>query len=241
MKKEQWRQALRGVLDAAAAALRSKFAVKESQSLARVPDTLVFAFEFIMLPTPNEQAGDLEVLRRTILRLHPDLKARACRAAPCVVQSACLVCWVLSPLPAWRPAQLRRCDLHARCRQEALTRGAGPPRAQEKPHFWKRKPSIVKVHMLLLAHLARAEVPRSLQADLRFVLQKAPLLLEEMVKIANLPRPPAGYGWLSPSVGSLEMMQCITRAQQLHVRKTLAYGGKARAPAGSVGGFLFAR
>ena len=104
---------------------------------------------------------------------------------------------------------------------------------QEKPHFWKRKPSIVKVHMLLLAHLARAEVPRSLQADLRFVLQKAPLLLEEMVKIANLPRPPAGYGWLSPSVGALEMMQCITRAQPLHVRKTLAYGGKARTAAGS--------
>ncbi len=54
---------------------RSKFAVKESQSLARVPDTLVYAFEFIMLPTPNEQAADLETLRRTILRLHPDLKA----------------------------------------------------------------------------------------------------------------------------------------------------------------------
>ena len=91
--------------------------------------------------------------------------------------------------------------------------------------------------MLLLAHLARAEVPRSLQADLRFVLQKAPLLLEEMVKIANLPRPPAGYGWLSPSVGALEMMQCITRALQLHVRKTLTYGGKARAPAGSAARF----
>jgi len=50
--------------------------VKESQSLARVPDTLVYAFEFIMLPTPNEQAADLETLRRTVLRLHPDLKAR---------------------------------------------------------------------------------------------------------------------------------------------------------------------
>ena len=126
---------------------------------------------------------------------------------------------------------LRTACTHAADRRP-LTWGARVP--QEKPHFWKRKPSIVKVHMLLLAHLARAEVPRSLQADLRFVLAKAPLLLEEMVKIANLPRPPAGYGWLSPSVGALEMMQCITRAQPLHVRKTLAYGGKARAPAGSV-------
>ena len=82
--------------------------------------------------------------------------------------------------------------------------------------------------MLLLAHLGRAEVPRGLQADARFLLQKAPLLLEEMVKIANLPRPPAGFGWLSPTVGSLEMMQCLTRAQALAARKALGQGGKAR-------------
>lgn len=30
----------------------------------------------------------------------------------------------------------------------------------------------------------------------RFVLQKSPLLLEEMFRIAMLPRPPTGYGWL---------------------------------------------
>ena len=35
-----------------------------------------------------------------------------------------------------------------------------------------------------------------LQADLRFVLTKTPLLLDEMMKIAVLPRPPAGYGWM---------------------------------------------
>jgi hypothetical protein len=48
--------------------------VKESQGLARVLDTLVFAYEFIMLPTPSEQAEGLEALRRTMLRLQPDLK-----------------------------------------------------------------------------------------------------------------------------------------------------------------------
>ena len=89
-----------GRSNAAAAARRSKFAVKESQSLARVPDTLVFAFEFIMLPTPNEQAGDLEVLRRTILRLHPDLKARACCAAPCLDSCVGRVCGGLFRLAA---------------------------------------------------------------------------------------------------------------------------------------------
>ena len=52
--------------------------------------------------------------------------------------------------------------------------------------------------MLLLAHLQRDDVhiPANLQADLKFVLQKTPILLEEMLKIALLPRPPYGYGWL---------------------------------------------
>ncbi len=52
--------------------------------------------------------------------------------------------------------------------------------------------------MLLLLHLEResAAVPAILQSDLKFVLQKCPVLLEEMFKIATLPRPPLGYGWL---------------------------------------------
>jgi len=61
---------------------RSKFAVKESQGLARVLDTLVFAYEFIVLPTPNLQAEGYELLRRTILRLHPDLKVCLAAAQP---------------------------------------------------------------------------------------------------------------------------------------------------------------
>ena len=48
--------------------------MKESQSLARIPDTLVMAVEFITMPTPNEQSAGLEELRKTILRIHPDLK-----------------------------------------------------------------------------------------------------------------------------------------------------------------------
>ncbi len=53
---------------------RSKFGVKESQSLARIPDTLVYAMEYIMLPTPPEQQGPLDALRKEILRSNPDLK-----------------------------------------------------------------------------------------------------------------------------------------------------------------------
>jgi hypothetical protein len=53
---------------------RSKFAVKESQSLVRIPDTLVYAMEYINMPTPALQQEALEELRKTVLRLHPDLK-----------------------------------------------------------------------------------------------------------------------------------------------------------------------
>ncbi len=48
--------------------------MKESQSLARIPDTLVYAMEYIMLPTPPEQQGPLDALRKEILRSNPDLK-----------------------------------------------------------------------------------------------------------------------------------------------------------------------
>ena len=103
--------------------------------------------------------------------------------------------------------------------------------AQEKPQFWKRRPSIVKCNMLLLAHLGRAEVPPSLQADHKFVLKKAPQLLEEMVTIANWPRTHAMTGWLTPTVGCLEMAQCITQALGTSSRKLLGQGGaKVGAP-----------
>lgn len=48
--------------------------MKESQSLARIPDTLVCAMEFITLATPSEQAASLEELRKEVLRSHVELK-----------------------------------------------------------------------------------------------------------------------------------------------------------------------
>ena len=53
---------------------RTKFAVKESQSLPRIPDTLVYAMEFITMAVPPEQSQALEALRKEILYNHPDLK-----------------------------------------------------------------------------------------------------------------------------------------------------------------------
>lgn len=51
--------------------------MKELQGLPRILDTLAYAYEFIMMPTPSEQALGLEELRKSILRLYPELKVPA--------------------------------------------------------------------------------------------------------------------------------------------------------------------
>jgi len=143
----------------------SKYSVKESQALVRIPETLVCAMEFITMPTPSEQTLSLDELRKIVLRSNPDLK--------------------------------------------------------EKTQFWKRKASVLKAHMLLLAHLDREtdNVPANLQADMKYVLTKSLVLLEEMLKIAMLPRPPHGYGWQTPSLAIVEMLQCMSQALSIEFRK----------------------
>lgn len=64
------------------------------------------------------------------------------------------------------------------------------PDLRDKADFWKRRPSVVKAHMLLLAHLAREPVPQVLAKDLDFVLKKCPGLLNEMFRIATTPPVP---------------------------------------------------
>lgn len=65
---------------------RSQLGVKESQGLSRIPDTLVVAMEFITMPTPNEQGPALEELRKTVLRLHPELKVTHTHSTLCMGQ-----------------------------------------------------------------------------------------------------------------------------------------------------------
>ncbi len=48
--------------------------MKESQSLARIPDTLVYAMEFITMATPADQQKALYELRLEVLRSHHELK-----------------------------------------------------------------------------------------------------------------------------------------------------------------------
>ena len=112
------------------------------------------------------------------------------------------------------------------------------PGLRDKQVFWKRRTSIVKVDMLLMAYFARLPVPRELLPDLRYVLTKSPFFLEEMLKIANIPRVYGWpFGWLAPTVGALETLQCLSVALTPSARRPPP-GGAAAAGAGGAGGFF---
>ncbi|XP_010909367.2 dnaJ protein ERDJ2 [Elaeis guineensis] len=92
----------------------------------------------------------------------------------------------------------------------------------EQAKFWKQHPSLVKMELLIQAQLTResASLSSALQSDFRRMLELAPRLLEELVKIAVLPRTSQGHGWLRPAIGVVELSQCIIQAVPLSARKT---------------------
>lgn len=93
---------------------------------------------------------------------------------------------------------------------------------QDKNLFWNRKTPVKKVHMLLLAYLGRKEIPTVFDKDLKFVLEKSPVFLEEMVKIAQIPRHPQQmFGWYEPTKAAIQMCQCIVQAMTVDVRKSM--------------------
>lgn len=105
------------------------------------------------------------------------------------------------------------------------------PDLKDKSAFWKRRTSVLKVHMLLLAHLSREEVPSVLQKDLEFVLTKGQPLLQEMLGLSTAPRIQPGYGWLTPAVGCIELMQCTVQAVPLAAKKAVSVGKSMETPA----------
>ncbi|KAH7575123.1 hypothetical protein ACOSP7_005478 [Xanthoceras sorbifolium] len=96
---------------------------------------------------------------------------------------------------------------------------------QEQAKFWKQHPAIVKTELLIQAQLTResAALSPALLVDFRRVLELAPRLLEELMKMALIPRTAQGHGWLRPAVGVVELSQCIIQAVPLSSRK--ATGG----------------
>lgn len=93
---------------------------------------------------------------------------------------------------------------------------------QEQMKFFKQHPGWVKTELLIQAHLTRetSELSPNLKADLKRVLELAPRLLEELMKMTVIPRPPQGHGWLRPATGVVELLQCLTQAVPLSARKS---------------------
>ncbi|KAG2712721.1 hypothetical protein I3843_04G130000 [Carya illinoinensis] len=103
---------------------------------------------------------------------------------------------------------------------------------QEQAKFWKQHPSLVKTELLIQAQLTRelAALPPSLQGDFRRVLELSPRLLEELMKMALIPRTAQGHGWLRPAIGVVELSQCIIQAVPLSSRKAIGGSSEGIAP-----------
>ncbi|CAN6588888.1 unnamed protein product [Malus baccata var. baccata] len=103
---------------------------------------------------------------------------------------------------------------------------------QEQAKFWKQHPALVKTELLIQAQLTResASLSPSLQGDFRRVLELAPCLLEELMKIAVMPRNAQGQGWLRPAIGVVELSQCIIQAVPLSARKAIGGSSEGIAP-----------
>ncbi|ONI25422.1 hypothetical protein PRUPE_2G302300 [Prunus persica] len=103
---------------------------------------------------------------------------------------------------------------------------------QEQAKFWKQHPALVKTELLIQAQLTResASLSPSLQGDFRRVLELAPRLLEELMKMAVMPRNAQGQGWLRPAIGVVELSQCIIQAVPLSARKATGGSSEGIAP-----------
>ncbi|KAL9237354.1 hypothetical protein vseg_011913 [Gypsophila vaccaria] len=103
---------------------------------------------------------------------------------------------------------------------------------QEQAKFLKQHPPLVKTQLLIQAHLTRetAGLPPTLNGDLKRVLEVAPRLLEELMKMALIPRTAQGHGWLRPAIGVVELSQCIVQAVPLSAKKPVGGSTDGIAP-----------
>ncbi|KAF3558429.1 hypothetical protein F2Q69_00016428 [Brassica cretica] len=76
---------------------------------------------------------------------------------------------------------------------------------QDEAKFWKQDPAVIKAELLIQKQLTResAVMSPSLQSDFRRVLECAPRLLEDLMKMAVIPHNEQGHGWLSPALGAV--------------------------------------
>ncbi|PIN00047.1 Molecular chaperone (DnaJ superfamily) [Handroanthus impetiginosus] len=103
---------------------------------------------------------------------------------------------------------------------------------QEQAKFWKQHPALVKSELLMQAHLTRETTALSpyLQRDFKKMLALAPRLLEELMKMAIIPRTQQGHGWLRPAIGVIELSQSIIQAVPLSARKATGASSEGYGP-----------
>ncbi|KAG6542072.1 hypothetical protein Mapa_016536 [Marchantia paleacea] len=92
----------------------------------------------------------------------------------------------------------------------------------EQQKFLKKKhPAFIKAELLLLAQLTREYngIPPEMKADFDLVMNIVPRLMEELMKIALIPRTVEGHGWLRPALSIMEFSQSIVQAVPLSARK----------------------
>ncbi|CAH0730140.1 unnamed protein product, partial [Brenthis ino] len=96
-------------------------------------------------------------------------------------------------------------DLCIRHREENIIKNLAA-KVPHKPTSAKFNEPHVKAHVLLQAHLSRAQLPAELQADTQLVLTKAIRLIQACVDVVS------SSGWLSPAVAAMELAQMVTQA-----------------------------
>lgn len=103
---------------------------------------------------------------------------------------------------------------------------------KDQANFWKQHPGLVKMTLLLHTQLTRqsASLSKPLWSDFKRMLDLAPRLLQELVKISLLPRRPIGGGCLMPAIGAIELCQNIIQAVPLSARKVVGENQEGIAP-----------
>ncbi|KAK8593398.1 hypothetical protein V6N13_043005 [Hibiscus sabdariffa] len=103
---------------------------------------------------------------------------------------------------------------------------------QEQAKFWKQHPALVKAELLIQAQLTRESeaLTPALLRDFRHMLELSPRLLEELMKMALIPRTAQGHGWLRPAIGVVELSQNIIQAVPLSARRVAGGYSEGVAP-----------
>lgn len=150
--------------------MHSRYAVKESQALAKIPDTLVFAMEFLTLPMTAVSAAGVARTARGSARLRAKSRQRRGGAASwrrlcvCVCQRAGCLAHIRRLFRLSCLLRSYSSAAHARTLALPLTASPSPlqdqgpalaelrrtvlrvqPDLKDKPAFWKRHPAAVKV------------------------------------------------------------------------------------------------